>query len=126
MSSRFEQIIEDAEKSGYPYVITRDGKPIAVLCPLETWRSLTEHPLLSIENVVDTVYAYRLVIDRLLDGWQAPLAEVDELYGWWVDQPIYEPDDPNYRDSQEMTRAEQVVVYDRVVRPEAPAWPDDR
>lgn len=42
MSSRLEQIIEDAERTGEPWVITRGDKPIAVLCSVETWRRITE------------------------------------------------------------------------------------
>lgn len=42
VSSRLEQIIEDAEQTGEPWVITRDGKPIAVICPVNSWQRLTE------------------------------------------------------------------------------------
>lgn len=76
-------------------------------------------------HLVDTVDAQRLVIERLLSGWQAP-ALGDDGCGWWVDTPIFEPGDPSYREPEEMSRAEQIAAYDRIVRPEAPGWPDDR
>lgn len=71
-------------------------------------------------HLVDTVDAQQLVIDRLLDGWQVPTSPHDELYGWWVDGLT------RRAQPQSMSRAEQMVLYDRVVRPEAEAWPDDR
>lgn len=68
-------------------------------------------------HLVDTVDAQRLVIERLLDEWQWPTAESPQWRGWWQDRN-------GVRVPEEMSRAEQIVLYDRVVRPEAPEWPD--
>lgn len=65
-------------------------------------------------HLVDTVDAQRLVIERLLAGWSVPMSAADELLGWW-----WHPT----RDLQEMSQAEQLAVYDRVVRPDALSWP---
>lgn len=40
--TRLEQIVEDAERTGDPWVLTRQGEPVAVLCSVETWRKITE------------------------------------------------------------------------------------
>lgn len=70
-------------------------------------------------HLVDTVDAHRLVIERLLDGWQVPTSLTDYTVGWWLDAL------GGSRDPEEMSRAEQLVLYDRVVRPNAPAWPGE-
>lgn len=71
-------------------------------------------------HLLDTVEAQQLVLDRLLDGWSVPMSSADHLLGYWTDDR-HRPGE--YRGPEEMSQAEQLIVYDRVVRPEAPAWP---
>ena len=66
-------------------------------------------------HLVDTVDAQRAVIERLLDGWSVPVSPEDTYYGYWMHL---------HAEPQVMSRAEQIVVYDRVVLPEAPEWFD--
>lgn len=67
-------------------------------------------------HLVDTVDAQRLVIDRFRDNWLA-----DGELGWWMDVGLGD----QAREREEMSLAEQLIVYDRVVRSEAPTWPDE-
>jgi hypothetical protein len=64
-------------------------------------------------HLVDTVDAMREVVDRYLRGWQPNYDRGMPVGSWWH-QPrgLVET----------MSQAEQLVVHDRVVDSEAPAW----